>query len=105
MKNALTMNFTVDKENKMINVERDFNAPVDKVWAAWTQKEILDKWWAPKPWKAETKEMDFREGGHWLYAMVGPDGSKHWARADYKSIDAPGSFSVEDAFCDENGKI
>ncbi|GGH42116.1 hypothetical protein GCM10007423_38530 [Dyadobacter endophyticus] len=99
------MNFSVDKENNRINVEREFAAPVAKVWAAWTQSELLDQWWAPRPWKARTKSMDFREGGSWLYAMVGPEGEEHWAKLDYKTINPQKSFSGIDAFCDENGKL
>ena len=99
------MNFSVDKENKKIRVEREFAAPLDKVWAAWITSELLDEWWAPKPWKAKTKSMDFSEGGTWLYAMVGPDGTQHWARADYKDIKDSQSYSAYDAFCDENGTI
>jgi len=99
------MNFSVDKENKKVKVERGFAAPIDKVWAAWTQSEILDQWWAPKPWKAETKSMDFREGGRWLYAMVSPEGEKHWSFADYFSIDPQKSFSGNDGFCDEDGNV
>ncbi|TLV02221.1 SRPBCC family protein [Dyadobacter luticola] len=104
MKTDLLMNFTVDKETKKVHVEREFAAPVARVWAAWTQKELLDQWWAPKPWKARSKELDFREGGHWLYAMVGPEGEEHWARMDYKSIEPQKSFSALDFFCDETGK-
>jgi uncharacterized protein YndB with AHSA1/START domain len=105
MKTNLAMNFTIDRENKKIVVEKEFAAPVEKVWAAWTQREILDKWWAPEPWKAVTKEMDFSEGGYWLYAMVGPGGETHWSRADYISITPLKEFSGIDGFCDENGKI
>ncbi|MCW3090574.1 MAG: Activator of Hsp90 ATPase 1 family protein [Ferruginibacter sp.] len=105
MKANLLMNFSVDKANKTINVEREFAAPVSKVWAAWTESQLLDQWWAPKPWKAQTKTMDFREGGYWLYAMVGPDGTKQWCRADYKLITTLKNFSARDAFCDEEGKV
>lgn len=105
MKTSLVMNFSVDKENSRVNVEREFAAPVGKVWAAWTQSELLDQWWAPRPWKARTKSMDFREGGTWLYAMVGPEGEEHWSKADYLTIDAKKSFSAIDAFCDANGEI
>ncbi|GAB2772718.1 hypothetical protein GCM10027275_14560 [Rhabdobacter roseus] len=105
MKSSLLMNFNVDKENNKIRVERAFAAPVANVWAAWTQAELLDQWWAPKPWQAKTKTMDFREGGHWLYAMVGPEGEEHWARADYQSIVPTKAFTAQDAFCDENGTI
>jgi len=105
MKNSIVFEFSVDKENKMIRVEREFAAPLAKVWAAWTQSEILDQWWAPKPWQTKTKSLDFREGGFWLYAMVGPDNTTQWCKADYKSIKTHSSFSGYDAFCDENGNI
>jgi uncharacterized protein YndB with AHSA1/START domain len=49
--------------------------------------------------------MDFSEGGYWLYAMIGPDGTKMWSRADFKSIFPLRTFSCEDAFCDEEGNI
>ena len=94
-----------DAANKKLIVVREFDAPLAEVWKAWTQKDILDMWWAPKPWKAKTKTMDFREGGHWLYSMVGPDGTESYCRVDYKTIVDNKSFVSEDAFCDENGNI
>lgn len=105
MKSALIMNFSVDKENKKIKVEREFAAPLENVWAAWTESEILDKWWAPKPWQTKTKSMDFREGGCWNYAMVGPGNETHWCIAEYKTINVMKNFSGLDAFCDEQGNI
>ena len=103
MNKALLFDFRVDKENKKIAVDRAFSAPLDLVWAAWTKPEILDQWWAPKPWKARTKSMDFREGGHWLYAMVGPEGEEHWGRTDYQTIRPLHSFTGLDGFCDSEG--
>jgi len=102
---ALTMNFSVDKENKRINVEREFAAPLQKVWAAWTESRLIDQWWAPKPWKAETKFLNFVPGGHWLYAMKGPEGDTQWCRADYTSVIPYKKFEGKDAFCDENGNV
>ncbi|MGB8192370.1 MAG: SRPBCC domain-containing protein [Chitinophagaceae bacterium] len=92
-----------DPENKKIKVVREFDAPVEQVWKAWTEKELLDQWWAPKPWKANTKSMDFREGGRWLYYMQGPDGTKSWCRADYETIEKNKRYTGTDAFCDEEG--
>lgn len=94
-----------DAANKKITVEREFDAPVELVWKAWTQSELLDQWWAPKPWKANTTSMDFREGGRWLYYMEGPDGSRQCCRVDYNSISFNRSFTCKDAFCDEKGNI
>jgi len=105
MKNNLLMDFTVDKENNTVKVTRQFAAPNDFVWAAWTQPELLDLWWAPKPWKSKTKSMDFKEGGQRLYAMVGPNGEEHWALADYNSISPKTNFKYLDAFCDNSGKL
>jgi len=94
-----------DAANKKIIVVREFDAPLEEVWKAWTDSNIMDQWWAPKPYSAKTKKMDFREGGHWLYSMIGPDGSESFCRADFKTIDQSKSFTADDAFCDENGNI
>ncbi|HSI91095.1 MAG TPA: SRPBCC domain-containing protein [Adhaeribacter sp.] len=99
------MNFIVDKENSKLLVEREFAAPLANVWAAFTQAELLDQWWAPKPWQARTKSMDFREGGFWLYAMIGPEGEEHWGRTDYETIEPQKSFSAWDSFTDPEGNI
>src|SRR5688572_24320395 len=90
-----------DFKEKSVLVSREFNAPVEIVWRAYSEKEYLDQWWGPAPWRAETKSMDFRPGGYWLYAMIGPENEKHWGRMDYKAIDRHKSFDIEDSFCDE----
>lgn len=105
MKNALMMDFVVDKATNTITVNREFAAERALVWDAFTKSEILDQWWAPKPWKARTKRMDFREGGHWLYAMIGPEGEEHWGVASYKTIHPQESFSGLDGFTDAEGNI
>jgi len=92
-----------DLKNKKILVTRIFEAPLDIVWSAWTESKLLDLWWAPKPWKAKTKKMDFREGGQWLYAMIGPDGTAMWAKIDFTAITKHKSFEAIDSFCDEKG--
>lgn len=105
MNSNLLFDFTVDKEKNTVNVKREFAADLSMVWDAWTKPELLDLWWAPKPYRTETKSMDFREGGYWLYAMISPEGEKHWCKNDYHKIEIQKSFSGLDAFCDENGKI
>lgn len=104
MNAAVLFDFQVDKEKKQIRVDRSFDAPSDLVWSAWTEAELLDQWWAPKPFKAVTKSMDFREGGRWHYYMLGPEGEKHWCLFDYETIVPGKSYSGMDAFCDENGQ-
>ncbi|MEQ8475275.1 SRPBCC domain-containing protein [Fulvivirga sp.] len=105
MKPTLLFDFTVDKENSTVNVKREFAAEHSLVWDAWTKPEMLDKWWAPKPYVTKTKSMNFTNGGRWLYAMEGPTGDKHWCLADYSEIDTKNSFKHLDAFCDLEGNI
>ena len=105
MSNNLAFDFNVNKEDKIITIKREFAAELPLVWDAYTKSEILDRWWAPKPWKAHTKYQDFREGGHWLYAMRGPEGEEHWAVANYISILPQKKFTGLDAFSDAEGNI
>lgn len=105
MKQILENDFIVDKVNNKITIKREFAAPRDLVWDAFTKKEILDQWWAPKPWIAKTKSMDFKSGGTWLYAMVSPDGDEHWAYIEYILVEPTIRFTGKDAFSDSDGNI
>lgn len=98
------MNFTVDKENKTVNIKREFDASLSNVWSAWTEPEILDQWWAPAPYKSKTTNMEFKEGGKRLYAMVGPEGEKRWSCFEYTSISPKTNFKHSSTFCDAEGK-
>jgi len=101
----LQFDFIVNKENKTVNVTREFAANLQLVWDAWTKPELLDLWWAPKPYVNKTKSMDFRESGRWLYCMISPEGETHWCLNNYKKINHLKGFSGLDAFCDEEGNI
>ncbi|MCL6493623.1 MAG: SRPBCC domain-containing protein [Ignavibacterium sp.] len=94
-----------DFENFTFQAKREFDAPVSLVWRTYTEKEFLDQWWAPKPWKTETKNMDFRPEGKWIYDMVGPNNERHRAIQIFKEIVFEKYFSGIDAFTDELGNI
>jgi len=95
--------YSPDFASNTMLVEREFNGKLEQVWQAWTDSELLAEWWAPQPFKAITKKMDFREGGQWHYYMLGPDGSKFWCMVNYLEIEALKRFTAEDFFCDEQG--
>jgi uncharacterized protein YndB with AHSA1/START domain len=105
MKPDLLFDFTLNRENKTIHVAREFAADRKLVWQAWTTPKLLEQWWAPKPWVVDTKSMKFTEGGHWLYAMVSPEGEKHWSHVSYVTIEDEKSFTAKDGFSDEQGNI
>jgi len=105
MNKNLLLDFVVDKSNYAIQIKKEYTTETSLVWDAFTKSEILDKWWAPKPWKTKTKSMDFKEGGKWLYAMCGPEGEEHWSFAQYKTIEYQKRFIAVDGFCDSDGKV
>lgn len=105
MKNNLQFDFTVDKTNHTVFVNREFAAELPLVWDAFTKQEILDQWWAPKPWASKTKSMDFKVGGRRFYAMVSPEGQEHWSIQDFTSISPTTNFKYFDAFADKDENI
>lgn len=105
MKKNLAFDFSVDRERNLINIKKEFVADGDLIWKAWTTQEWLDQWWGPQPWQVKTKILDFTSNGIWLYAMISPEGAKHWSISQYISIMNKSSFTMRDGFCDENGSI
>lgn len=98
--NDLLFDFTVDKAAKTVSVTREFAADLSLVWDAYTKQEILDQWWAPKPWASKTKVMNFEVGGRRFYAMVSPEGHERWALQQYTSISPKTHFKMLNAFAD-----
>ena len=97
MKNLL-FDFIVDKTTKTVSVIREFDADLSLVWDAYTKQEILDQWWAPKPWASKTKIMNFEVGGRRFYAMVSPEGEEHWSVQKFTSISPKTNFKIHN-FC------
>lgn len=101
--NHLFFDFTVDKEAKTVVITREFDAELSLVWDAFTTQEMLDQWWAPKPYTSKTKFMDFKEGGRRFYAMVSPDGNAlAWQIQDYTSISPKTNFKYLSVFADQD---
>lgn len=105
MTSDLRFEFSADMTSNVIKVVREFDGPHQLVWDCHTKRELLDRWFAPKPLTTETKHMDFREGGYWHYAMITPDDQKFWNRLDYKTITPIDGYTAQDGFCDETGAV
>ena len=102
MKNNLLFDFTIDKPTKTVFVNREFAAELPLVWDAFTKQEILDQWWAPKPWESRTKFMDFVVDGRRFYAMVSPEGQEHWSIQQFTYISPKTNFKMMNAFADKD---
>jgi len=100
MKDSLLFDFTVDKTANTVFVNREFAAELSLVWDAFTKQEILDQWWAPKPWLSKTKYMNFEVGGRRFYAMCSPEGEEHWSIQEFIEISPKTNFKTVNLFAD-----
>jgi uncharacterized protein YndB with AHSA1/START domain len=98
----LQFDFMVDKSTKTVFIDKEFNAELSLVWDAFTKPEILDQWWAPKPFESKTKVMDFKVGGRRFYAMVSPEGQQMWQLQQYTSITPKTNFKFLSVFADKD---
>ncbi len=105
MKNNLLFDFIADKEKNTLTIRREFLADRQLVWDCHTKSELLDKWFAPKPLTTKTKSRDFRDGGHWHYAMVEPNGNEYWGYTEYLKIKPIDFYTLLDAFSNAEGEI
>jgi uncharacterized protein YndB with AHSA1/START domain len=101
----LQFDFLVDKEKNTLTIRREFLADRPLVWDCYTKSELLDQWFAPAPLTTKTKSMDFREGGHWHYAMVEPNGTEYWGYTAYVKIKPIDYYTTLDAFSNAAGEI
>lgn len=58
-------------DDRRLAIGRSFSAPPAAVWRAWTDPDILPRWFGPAGFRCETKEIDLRDGGLWRFDMVG----------------------------------
>ena len=92
-------------ETRTLTMERVFDAPVEKVWAAWSRPEEIAKWWGPKDFGSEGNKIDFQVGGKSVLCMVSPDGQKMYSGGTYKEIVKHQKIVTTDSFMDAEGNI
>lgn len=95
---------TTDTDNLTMTLTADVDAPVDRLWRAFTQPRQLERFWGPPGWPATFTAFDFTVGGHADYAMTSPQGEKSRGTWEFLAIDEGRSFEVLDAFADEDGE-
>ncbi|WP_309064894.1 SRPBCC family protein [Microbacterium sp.] len=95
---------TTDPENLTMTVVAEFDAPVERVWSAYSDPRQLERFWGPPGWPATFTSWDHTVGGRAYYSLTGPRGERSSASWEFLSIDAPHSFEVLDSFVDDDGK-
>jgi uncharacterized protein YndB with AHSA1/START domain len=75
--------------DREIHVERIFDAPRERVFAAYTDPELIPKWWGPRGTSTVVEELDARTGGAWRFVVDSSDGSTIVFRGVFREVTAP----------------
>ena len=86
-------------------IERFFDAPRERLWKAWTDPDLMARWWGPSGFTAPVIQIDLRVGGKFLGCMRSPDGKDYWSTGVYREIVAPERLVTTDSFADEQGNV
>ena len=101
----MTDKLSMEVSDKTLRMVREFDAPRELVFRAYSDCEAIKQWFGPEPWPVTYCELDFRPGGRWHYCMTGPNGEQGWGIAIYEEIDEPARIVYRDAFSDEAGNV
>ncbi len=85
-------------------ITRDFDAPRDLVWRAWTDPEQLAHWWGPKEMPTSVERFDLRPGGTFLYKMKRPEGD-WWGKLVYREVRAPEKLVFVSSFSNPKAEV
>ena len=89
---------TARSQDKQIVIEREFEAPLELFWKAWTETPHIEKWFGPEGFDTKVKENDFRVGGKFDYVMTGQDGKEYPGVGDFKEITSLKKIVSTDSF-------
>jgi uncharacterized protein YndB with AHSA1/START domain len=86
---AAKSSLDLDSDPRAIIGMREFDAPRDLVFDAWTDPKHLAQWWGPNGFTTTTMSFDLRPGGVWRFVMHGPDGRDYQNRITFEEVVRP----------------
>lgn len=100
------------ENDRVLVLERVFDAPRDLVFQMFKEPEHLKCWWGPRGWEVPVCTVDFRPGGVWHYCMKCVDqnqgeffGMESWGKGVYNEIVEPDKIVYTDFFADAEGNV
>ena len=75
--------------DREIHIVREFAAPRDRVFAVYTDPELIPEWWGPRGTTTTVNQMDVRTGGSWRFVIRNSDGSETGFRGTYREVTPP----------------
>lgn len=83
----LLRQLTVSSDPLRLTTERIIEAPVQRIWEAWTDPDKIARWWGPEGFKSDVNELDVSYGGRFVVAMRGPDGTVYDNVYEFESVE------------------
>jgi len=80
--------FTLPSDNEIL-VTREFDAPANLVFDAWTTPDLVKRWWAGDRGEVTEAQIDLRIGGRWRWVMTANGGFEVAFSGEYREIDRP----------------
>ncbi len=75
------------ENRRELKMTRTVKAPIDLVWKAWTEPELIAQWWGPYNHTISIHKMGFREGGEWKLTLHNhANGQDYPNRSIFKEI-------------------
>ncbi|MBC7901765.1 MAG: SRPBCC domain-containing protein, partial [Gemmatimonadaceae bacterium] len=87
-----------------LKIVRDFKAPIDLVFKAFSQPQAFAQWWGPAGMPVSINRFDFKKGGVCHYKMEG-NGQVMWGLFKYQNISEPDLIEFVSSFSDEKGNV
>src|SRR5260370_35251716 len=88
MKNTGTLKVTTPSDREIV-LTRVFDATRRLVFDAFSNPELLKRWFGPRGWSLVVCEVDLRVGGGFRFVLRGPDGREMGMRGVYREIVPP----------------
>ncbi len=85
-------------------LRREFNAPREIVFKAWTEAEHLANWWGPVGFDLHVEQLEFQPGGIFHYRMSTSDGYEMWGKFVYRQITPPERLVYISSFSNSKGE-
>jgi uncharacterized protein YndB with AHSA1/START domain len=96
---------TTGSDGDAFVISRVFDAPAERVFAAWSDADQLLRWFSPVGFKVIAKTVDIRPGGTFHYAMNTPDGRTIWGHWAFRDVAAPARIVFLATFSDGAGGL